>query len=375
MIDSWTRIAEGAVLASTCALVFCLPRLADACGASPAELHESVPADGETYPANAALLFWGDAISVDKVTVTVDGEPAALVPAAFAEGLAPLAVKVEPEPQPGQTVVVAGEFCAENDGCPASITFTAGEPDVAAPATLAEASFFAVLEHAPFQFTSGCDQWEIAQTMYVHLEQPAPAAGEALVLFEVTWDGGEELGGSGIRRVARGLEPTTIVPVALNSGTLGAADVRTDVCLEVVARDAAGNAAAPFELCPPCFMRVDEAPLADGSTLPPEPLWTEADAVPGSACAPATETTGDASTGGEEPTGGEDSESGEAPTTGATGETGDSSETGAQEETSDSATGGENDPDKGCACNSDGQGGLGSLLLLGLGLIGVRRRR
>ncbi|MCY1068079.1 MYXO-CTERM sorting domain-containing protein [Nannocystis sp. RBIL2] len=363
-IHALTRIAEGAVLAGTCALAFFVPRIADACGASLPELRESVPADGDTYPANAALLFWGEAISVDKVTVTVDGEPAALV--AFDGGLAPLMVQVEPEPLPGQKVVVAGEFCAEGDNCAASITFTAGEPDFVAPAPIVEASFFAVFEHAPFSYSNGCTQFEAAQAMYVHLEQAAPAAGEALVLFQVTWKPGEEVDANSIRLTARGVTPTTIESVALPAEHFGSADVRTDVCLEVVARDAAGNEAPPFELCPPCFMRSDDTPLPSASTAPPEPVWTEADAVPGSACALATETSGEESTSGEEPTGGE------APTSGATGETG---ETGPQEETSDSATGGEDGPEKGCACDSDGAGGPGSLLLLALGLVGVRRRR
>ncbi|WAS99183.1 MYXO-CTERM sorting domain-containing protein [Nannocystis punicea] len=372
----WTSFAEGAVLAGTCALVLSLPRLADACGATPSELRETVPADGDTYPANAALMFWGDGLSVDKVTVTIDGEPAALVPAPLVEGLGALAVKVEPEPLPGQVVVVAGEFCDENDNCPASITFTAGEPDVTVPAPVVEASFFAVFEHAPLILPGGCDGgFQVDQTIYVHLEQPAPTAGEAASFFEVTWDPGEEFEPSALRRTARALEPTTILPIALPADRFGGADVSTDVCFEVVARDAAGNASAPFELCPPCFMRADAAPLPDSSEAPPEPLWTEADAVPGSACAPATETTGEDTAGesGEEPTSGGESESGEAPTSGTTAEP--DSETGAQEETSDSATAGEDAPDKGCACNSDGEGGLGSLLLLALGLVGVRRRR
>lgn len=359
-IRALTRIAEGAVLAGTCALVFCLPRLADACGASLPELRESVPADGDTYPANAALLFWGDDISVDAVTVTVDGEPAALVHAEFAQGLAPLVVKVEPEPLPGQTVVVAGEFCGDGEGCQTSITFTAGERDVVAPVPIIEASFFAVLEHAPFSYMHGCTQFEAAQAVYVHLEQAAPAAGEALVVFQVTAKPDEEGFAPPISLTERGVESTTIASVALTALDFGSADGWTEVCLEVLARDAAGNAAPPFELCPPCFMRSDDTPLPQGSSAPPEPVWTEADAVPGSTCAPAAETTG------EDPTGGE------PPTTGATGETGD---TGPQEETSDSATGGEDGPEKGCACDSDGAGGPGSLLLLALGLIGGRRRR
>ena len=57
------------------------------------------------------------------------------------------------------------------------------------------------------------------------------------------------------------------------------------------------NAAEPFEICPACFYRKDEGEN-DGGPVP-EPAWTDADAVPGSACAVAVETTGEATDSGE----------------------------------------------------------------------------
>jgi len=367
------RVLEGAVLAGTCALAFSLPRLADACGATPPGLTASLPIDGASHPGNAALLFWGSELSLEAVTVTVDGEPATLVPAPFADGLAALAVAVEPAPQAGQTVVLAGKFCQEPTDCDAALTYTVSAPDLAAPAPIVDASFFAVYDHVPFQLQGGCEQTTVERTLYVHLQQPAPAAGEAPVFFRVEWEGEEDPGAGLIRRTEQAIEETTIIPIGLDANTLGMADVLSEVCLEVVARDAAGNASEPFELCPPCFLHEDEAPIDASASLPPEPAWAEAEAVPGSACARATETTG------EETTDGESGESGEAPTTGNEPTTGDEppgSETDGPDEGTDSATAGDDEPGKGCACRSDREGGsLGHLLLLVLGLGAARRRR
>ncbi|MCY1057638.1 MYXO-CTERM sorting domain-containing protein [Nannocystis sp. SCPEA4] len=363
------RVLEGAALVGTCALVVSVPRLAEACGASAPELIEQLPIGGGSYPGNAALLFWGVELSTEQLTVTIDGEPATLVAAEFAAGLADLAVRVEPAPQEGQAVAISGKICNWEADCELSLTYTASAADVAAPAPIAEASFFAVYDHADLDLSSDCGEWHVERSMYVHLQQAAPASGEAATLFLVNWDASE--GAGGIHRTELASGESTIISVDLDGSALGGADVMSEVCLEVTAIDAAGNKAEPFELCPPCFFRADEQPL---ETLPPEPVWTEADAVPGSACAPATETTGEDTSGGEETAG---DESGEAPTSGGEPTTGgepNGSETG---EDTDSATGGEDDPGKGCACSSDGdgRGSLGHLLLLALGIGAARRRR
>src|SRR5690606_38857881 len=117
---------------------------------------------------------------------------------------------------------------------------------------------------------------------------------------------------------------------------LGGADPAVDGCLEVRAIDTANNAAPMFELCPACFFRQDDVPVAPGG-FPPEPVWTDDDAVPGSACATAAPTTGD-----DDPTGAPDNDTGSDT----------SADTGT--DTEGSATGGQDGPDKGCACRSSG---------------------
>jgi len=157
--------------------------------------------------------------------------------------------------------------------------------------------------------------------------------------------------------------------VAIELSQLDGNDPRSEVCVTVVATDLAGNAAEPFEICPACFYRKDEGEN-DGGPVP-EPAWTDADAVPGSACAVAVETTGEATDSGE-PTGGETGgETGEEPTSGEPQSTGEEASTGATD-TSEEDDGGE----KGCACDSaGGSPDLGALVVLGLGLGLLRRRR
>jgi hypothetical protein len=144
--DRFSRVLGGAVLAGTCALVLAVPRSAEACGVNLPELYEAVPADGQSYPRNAALLFSGTEIKLDAVTVTVDGAPASLVPASLPARMATIAARVEPEPQEGQAVTVSGSFC---EGCePITLTYIASARDDAPPEVIAAESFFTVYDHA-----------------------------------------------------------------------------------------------------------------------------------------------------------------------------------------------------------------------------------
>lgn len=358
--------SRGAVLVSTCALALLVPRIADACGASIPELTASVPVDGGTYPGNAALLFSGFEISLDAVTVTVDGAAATLVPAEFAASFATIAALVEPAPEAGQTVVVAGSFCSEGEGCdPVTITYTASAADVTAPVPNVDDTFFAVYDHPEYDTNLGCDELVVQQTLYVHLSQAAPAAGDALSLFQVEWKP-EGAGQAGFRRAVRFGEEALSLAVLMQESMIGGLDLAS-ACIDITPIDAANNAAPAFQVCPACFFRKDEVPAAGG---PPEPEWSDDDAVPGSACAPAAPTTGDDPT-GEPP-------SGTGTGTGSDSDTG--SDTGSGTGDADSATAAEGDDglDKGCACSSGGAApsDLGRFVLfaLGLGLAVVRRR-
>ncbi|PCC73805.1 hypothetical protein [Nannocystis exedens] len=360
------RLVQGTALLGACALSVLVARPAEACDPGEPFLHSTLPADGAVYPGNAALLFDGFFISIDALTVTVDGQPAALVPADFADGLSEIAAFVEPAPTDGQVVVVSGSVC---DGCePLTLTYTAGPPDVTAPAPSVESSFFAVYDHADFVSGGGDCMSDSDLTLYVHLSQQSPAPGDP-TLFTVAWDPDGE-GEVGFRRTLRVDGESHVLALSLVTERLGGKDPLAEVCLDITAIDAAGNAAEPFELCPACFARADA--IEHGVDTPAEPAWTEADGVPGSPCAGVEpQTTG-------EETETDASSSDTAPTTGGGSDTsGDSTGDSASDTDSGGATGGEGG-DKGCACSSDGgdpgDAGRFSLFVLGLGLALVKRR-
>lgn len=358
VLSCLSRPVSRALLVGSCAIAGYTPRSADACGVPAPELTSTVPADGATYPGNAALLFSGFDLTLDAVTVTVDGQPASLVPAPLAEGFAAIAALVEPQPQAGQTVVVSGSFCSPEFCDPVSLTYTASAPDLTAPAPLAEQAYFGVYDHADFASGGGDCQSDSDLTFYLHVPQTAPAGGEALPVVRASYDPDGEGGAFGIRSTVYSPgDMATLVISATDEQLLGK-DPATEVCITIEVVDTAGNAAPAFQVCPACYLRKDDTPQL-GST-PSEPAWTEADAVPGSACAGATESTGAATDSGPEPTSGD---TGEPPTTG-------EPETG-----TDSDTGGL-DGDKGCACSMHGAPiDPGALVLFGLGLGLLRRRR
>ncbi|MCY0989440.1 MYXO-CTERM sorting domain-containing protein [Nannocystis sp. ILAH1] len=357
------RLVEGTALVGACALSVLVARPAEACGVPESGLNSSVPEDGAIYPRNAALLFDGWGIGLDGITVTVDGEPAELLPAAFDDFVADLAVVVEPTPMTGQTVVVSGSFCPDEDCEPVTITYTAGPEDAEAPQPLVEESFFAVYDHADFMSSGGDCMSDSDLTLYVHLSQAIPAPGEPS-LFTIAWDPDGE-GELGFRRTVRVPTGARVAPLSLVTEQLGGKDPRTEVCLEVTAFDAAGNAADTFELCPACFAREDALPRE--TETPPEPDWTEADGVPGSPCAGEQPLTT-----GEEPTGTDTS-----PTSSGGDSLSESSSDSVSDTYSGGATGGDSG-DKGCACSTHGgdPGDAGRFLLfvLGLGLALVKRR-
>ena len=337
------------------------PARARACEPLPPGLTSSVPADGEGLPANAALLFFGQALSLTGVSVTVDGAPAALVPADAVAGAA-LAARVDPPPAPGQAVVIAGDFCQESGGCgPTMLAFTASAADDTPPTPITDGSFFAIYDHGDFVSSGGDCQTDSDLTFYVHLVDGA-SVGDARTVFTATWD-------------PDGLGP---IPAAFGDSTLGTGGASVlsisitadkllgktpaDVCLTIQVGDLAGNKPASYELCPACYLRQD-ATVPDGST-PPEPAWTEDDAVPGSACAgPSGSSSGDSDTGplttGSPTEGGSSVGPGSSSSAGSTGP----------------ETGGETGGEKGCACAAESSPPPSWLLLLGVLGLGRRRER
>src|SRR4051812_42966208 len=79
MVSSRTRTAL--ILSSLTGLAaLAAPGRADACGPPAPGLTSSTPADGDTYPGNAAVFFNGFDIALAGVTVTIDGQPASFGP-------------------------------------------------------------------------------------------------------------------------------------------------------------------------------------------------------------------------------------------------------------------------------------------------------
>ncbi|MDC0720379.1 MYXO-CTERM sorting domain-containing protein [Nannocystis bainbridge] len=352
------RFVQGTALIGACALSGLVARPAEACGPPPPGLESSLPVDGTTHPGNAALLFNGYYIKLDDVTVTVDGEPATLVPADFGVSLAAASAFVEPAPTEGQVVVVSGTFCDPGECEPTTITYTASADDVGAPAPIVDASFFAVYDHRDFVSSGGDCQSDTDLTFYFHLGQTDPAPGDP-TFFTIAWDPDGE-GPLGVRRTVRADGDALVARVGLHETQLGSWDPQK-LCFEVSAIDAAGNAAEPFELCSACYARTDD--IAHEIDSPAEPDWTEADAVPGSACASEVQ-----------PTTGEETDTG--PTTGDT--SGDATGDATGDTSSDSDSAGGDDDGKGCACSSDGGDPSDAarflLFVLGLGLALVKRR-
>jgi MYXO-CTERM domain-containing protein len=343
-----SRPVLSALLAGTCSLAAYAPRLAAACGAPEPGLTTTTPADGATYPANAALLFDGFDLVLDGVKVTVDGVGAELVPAGFASGFAAIAVLVEPQPQPGQTVIVSGNFCPDSGCDETTLTFTAGAPDLIAPVADPAAGFFGVYDHTDFVSSGGDCQFDSDITFYLHVEHSPAGEGEAPQRVRADWQPNGQGGFGGGAPASAG---SARVAMSVVASQLGGADPSKDVCFTVKVFDAAGNSAEPYEVCPACFFRKDDLPLMQST--PEEPAWTDADAVPGSACAgeettgTTGDTTGDPGTGGttEDPT-----DSGPEPTGSSSG---DPQTSGDDTDTSGPDTGDQEEDGKGCACDSD----------------------
>lgn len=122
-----------------------------ACSPGPSQVHEIWPADGETLPANAAIVFIGDSLhthggfEVDPLQATVNGQPASIsiddtlsLFHGAVDSYTVLAVRVDPTPVPGDVVDITGTPCAF-ESCPSlAYQVTVGEPDQIPPTGVSE---------------------------------------------------------------------------------------------------------------------------------------------------------------------------------------------------------------------------------------------
>lgn len=330
-------------------VVFQAPAPARACTPPLPALTSSVPASGESHPANADVWLSGYGLDLAAATATVDGAPATLTRNDAGFGFA---VRVEPTPLPGQEVVLTGPFC---EGCPPqqTITFTAAAADETPPAPPLQVRID-IHDHAANDAPVGsCEEFREFR-FWFNVDGPPAGDGEAEVFYEAV-----------TRRLAAPDEPwvtkqawVTSAPTSMvwggSESDLDGAPISEFLCVEVRTVDAAGHASAWVEACSPCHLRVDDT---HGDA---QPMWSDADIFPGGACAAAGDTDGSEATG-------EGSSGANEPTTGGPG----SGEAGEASETSGEASAG-GDGDAGCGCAAPATGAAGWLLL---GPLALRRRR
>lgn len=326
-----------------------------ACSPPPPGLSWHLPDDGATYPANGILLFQGVNITLDQVTVTVDGQPASLVDASaeIPAGIAQEKVRVSPKPNPGQTVILSGDFCPAGTGCaPVEFSYIAGPDDTSPPDAPANLQYEAY-DHPDFKSSGGDCQSDSDIAWWLRVEGQPAASGEAPVLYHV-----EGFADPGLSKPLFSSLHIASDPIQrLGYESLAAQLAGTspaDICFRVTPLDTAGNKKAnSVVLCKACHLRVD--PQGASPISPPaEPTWTDADLYAGGMCNVDPDAGGSGGEGG----------------AGGNGGAGGSGGSGGQ-----GGNGGSGD-ESGCSVSHDAAGAPAWAMLLGMsGLWALARRR
>jgi hypothetical protein len=260
-----------------------------------------MPADGATYPGNGVLFFSGHLISLDFVTVTVDGQAASFMPASrvVPPGLSGIQVRIDPPPTAGQNVAIQGDFCMPIDGCaPVSIHFTAAPPDNTAPES-ASAMSFDIYDYLDFKSSGGDCQSDSDIGWWVTIEGTAALPDEAPVIYLVEAFRDATLMDLAFSKTTFVSASTTKLSFRNMLTILNGTAAPEALCFRISAFDAAGNAetGGTLVVCEPCHYRTDSA-SPDPFLPPPEPAWTAANLYPGGTCALGTSTgSGGATTG------------------------------------------------------------------------------
>lgn len=239
---------------------------ASGCGGGTSVYHVTPP-NGVEYPANAAILISGiDLVSPGDLVATVDGAPAALVPAPLPATPSWFGLLVEPEPTPGETVRIQGDLCLGM--CGVDLTFTAGAPDLSPPTPLTTISFD-LLVHTGIE-TADCPGGGRRAYFRLDIEDDAskdPLTIDGLVQVELF-----DLGFT--NKLGEATSPRAFPGVAFDPDIVPGGEV----CLRATATDAAGNVAGPAAAaCKPCNYRketYDRHPV----------VWNANDVYPGGPC-------------------------------------------------------------------------------------------
>ncbi len=270
------------VLGSICAAAALLPAEAKACSPPAPALTSTIPADGAYYPANGIILFNGFSISLDQVTVTIDGNPAMLVDAsgAFPTQVATLAARVSPKPMPDQKVTISGTFCA---GCATqSFSFTARPDDVVAPEGVTTAHY-GVHDYADFKSSGGDCHFDSDLALWVHAQTIPASEEEAPAILQIDAFADSALTNQLASTSSVITSGDTAWGYRVTTATLqGTAP--TAVCFRLSTKDLSGNdGPAPTVICNACYSRTEPQGMATGFP-PDEPMWGEPDVIKNSPC-------------------------------------------------------------------------------------------
>jgi len=268
-------------LAAAFALVYAAPQPADACTPPLPGLYNHIPENGATYPVNAALFFSGHSISLDAVTVTVDGNLASFVPVAdpALQGLAGFVVRIDPTPSIGQVVKVSGDFCTPGATCePVSISFTTSAPDTTAPEPVKNL-LFNVYDYPDFKASVGDCQSDSDLAYFLHADTAAAAADAAPEVWRV-----EAFRDAAMQDLAftRSVFAGGALRFYKLAQELKGAEPATAFTFRVTTHDAAGQSSESSVVSLPCHVRVDPPGMTQWT--PDEPMWTTADVHPGGVC-------------------------------------------------------------------------------------------
>ncbi|WP_437498650.1 hypothetical protein [Sorangium sp. So ce1099] len=278
---SWTA---GIIAALACTAA--MESSAEACSPPLAGLTGTFPESGGTLPGNAAIFFEGYSISLDSVSVTVDGEPASLeivtdVPAAGYS----IVARIEPAPSEGQAIAIEGDFCNPVESCGVKrIELTAGAADTEAPPGPSGLSFD-LHDHADFKSSGGDCLLDTDLSWWLTAEGEVAEGGEAPVIITIEAFRDETFTAP-VLSLSRFMNAASLsVAVGQTAEVLDGADAPEAFCFRATALDTAGNIAGETaHACRPCYYRADPETAQPSATTPPEPAWTEADIYPGGTC-------------------------------------------------------------------------------------------
>lgn len=268
---------------------FSSPLDAIACGTPMPSIYSTIPSSGGVLPVNTSVVIFGVDIDVSKIIAKVDG-----VPTLVSQGNSPASsmgygqsypIKFEPALQVGQKVELSGSICSEKEsGCNLALTFTVGEADLIPPGEIEEVSIN-IHDYNDFVSSGGDCQDDRDLAFYISIKGQKSADDPGYISvygYNATAEKEWLFSKTGYRSSTGGGQ--VIVHTTKNPSWNG--PLPSNICVEVVGFDLAGNKTKTFQQCGICHLREDPPNGQMQFNLPDEPEWTAADIVKGGACDP-----------------------------------------------------------------------------------------